>query len=523
MHKLLLVVPDHSNTEINKYIKTLTIPYGVLSLASYVEYYCPETKCEILDFNAIDSKKNPYEELRKKLIEFNPDFLGISAMFNSSFDQIGPICEMAKSINQDINTFAGGVLATNLVEDIFETTELLDAISYGEGEIPLKDMFLSDNIKETLKTHRSWITKNDFINGKKASVTFVQNLDDIPLIDYSKIDINKYTGRTTSDDNLEKRSLPIHSTRGCPYNCIFCCAATNHGKKLRYMSAERFLSDVKTIVDKYQIQKISIDDDQFLFYRERAVKILKGLAELNIEIELASGVNVKFIDKEIASLLKKAGLEIAFIAVESGSQRMLKEIIDKPLDVSQVKPAVEALRNEGLLVHAPFLFGIPGETDEDRALTRQLILEVGFDWNFIFVATPFKGSRLYDVCVDNNYIQPTEISNLNVYKCVIKAPGIDPDEITKYTYELNLDVNFVNNYNYHSGNYKVALGYFSRIAKKYPEHAFAHYYSAKCYKKLGDNKQAQCHMDEYEKIIERDNFWKQYAIDFKLDNLYVKK
>lgn len=515
MSKLLLVVPNYSDEEVNNYSKkNLTVPYGVLSLASYVEYYCPDVKCEILDLNAFENSKAQNNALTNKILEFRPKFVGISAMFNSYFDQIAPLCEVIKKDSPNIIILVGGVLATNLAKEIFDTTDLIDAICHGEGEIPLRDLFLTDDIEKTFKLHPSWLTKKDLHEGKKVSASLVQNLDDIPILQYSKLDLNMYTGRI--NDGTNTKSLPIHSTRGCPYNCIFCSAGTNHGKKIRQMSPERFLSDVKEMIEKYDIKELSIDDDQFLFYKDRAIKILKGLAEFNISIEMASGISIKFIDDEIANLLKEAGLKTAVIAVESGSQRVLEDIIKKPLNISQIEPVVKSLRKAGLFVHAPFIIGLPGETQEDRDLSRKLILEIGFDWNFIFIAMPLKGSRLYDICIENNYISPSDLKNLSAYKCIIKAPNINPEEITEQAYLLNLDVNFVNNYNYINNKYDIALEYFLKIATKYPNHAFAHYYTSKCYKNLGNEKKSYFYLKEFETIIKADENWKNRAIRFNL-------
>lgn len=68
---------------------------------------------------------------------------------------------------------------------------------------------------------------------------------------------------------------------------------------------------------------------------------------------------------------------------------------------------------------------------EDRDLTRNVIIDCGFDWSAISIATPFKGSKLYDICIENKYSSEAELLNPNAYRCVIKAPGIDPEEITK--------------------------------------------------------------------------------------------
>lgn len=522
MTKILFVIPDYANEIIDKHMASKVIPYGVLSLVSYIEHYCPGTDCEIIDFNVIDNPSTHIDILKHELKLKQPDILAISAMYNSCYSKLAPFCEAAKQVLPNVLVLSGGILATNLTQDIFNSTNLLDAVCYGEGEIPFKDLILSNDIKNTLHSHKSWTTKEDYENGKRPSATLVENLDEIPILNYSKVDITKYDNRIASLDGIEKTTLPVHSTRGCPYSCVFCCSGANHGRKTRYMSAKRFLSDVKTIIDKYKIKKLSIDDDQFLFNRERAKEILRGLADFNIEIEMANGLTVKFIDDEIAMLLKNAGLKTAVLAVESGSPRVLKEIINKPLDISQIQPAVKSLRKAGLFIHTFFIIGFPNETQEDRDMTRNLIIDVGFDWNGIFIATPFKGSKLYDICVQNNYIKALDITNPNIYQCQITAPGVNPEEITKQAYLMNLDVNFVNNHNYRNGNYDKAIAYFSKIATRYHDHAFAHYFLAKSLEGIKNNdiNRIKELYTKFDNIINSDIKWKEYAEHF---NLEIKK
>lgn len=511
MTRLLFVVPNYLNDEVGQYSRQmLIIPYGVLSLTSYIEHYCPDVQCEIIDLTTFDNKAEQEYALDEKIKNFSPDIVGISVMFNFCFREIAPLCEKIKDASSDITIFAGGVVATNMARELLDSTDLIDAICMGEGEIPLKDLLANNNFKEAFTSHPSWITKSDLKNGKQPEFQFVDNLDDIPIINYSKIDTTKYSARTASSEGSAV-SLPMHSSRGCPYSCIFCTIGTHHGKRVRVVSAKRFLSDVKTLIEKYNVHKISIDDDQFLFYKDRAIEILKGLAEFDIDIELATGITVKFIDEEVATLLKRAGLKSAFIAVESGSPRVLKDIMKKPLKLSQVKPAVDSLRKAGVIVTSPFVIGFPGETQEDRDLTREFILKTGFDWCYIFVATPFKGSRLYDICVENNYFNPSDFIDLNLNKCVINAPGIVPEEIDRKAYLLNLDVNFVNNYNFKQKNYELALNSFLKITVNFPDHAFSHYYASLCYKNLNDEKNEKYHMKQFEKIIDSDSKWKNFA------------
>ena len=517
INRVLFVIPSYSDNLIDSYTNSVVLPYGVLSLVSYLEHYCPHIKFKVLDFNVKSKDQKDDEILRNEIINFQPDMVGLSIMYNPCKKYIEPFSSVIKKIDSEIFIIAGGIMATNMTREVFAESNLIDAVCFGEGEIPLKDLLTSEDMLLTLKEHKSLFLPNAFEEGKKPIASFVYDLDEIPLLNYSYVDITKYSNRITSKDGSNLVSLPIHTTRGCPFECIFCCSAANHGRKVRYMSAKRFIDDVKQMIEKYHIKKLSIDDDQFLFNRERAKEILIGLSELNIELEMANGLTVKYIDDEMACLLKNAGLKIAVLAIESGSQNVLSKIIKKPLKLEEIAPAVAALKKYGLNVHTFFIIGFPGETEEDRELTRELIIDIGFDWNGIFIATPYKGSRLYELCIQNGYLTEEKIAGATIYRCEITSPGIDPIYITKKAYLMNLDVNFVNNYNYRQGHYEKAVSYFKSVADKYQDHAFAHYYLAKAMEKTANSDdKIKEHFSKYEEIIKSYNEWKEYAEHFNL-------
>jgi anaerobic magnesium-protoporphyrin IX monomethyl ester cyclase len=523
--RILFVIPSYSHAVIDLHSSPVNVvPFGVLSLASYIEHYCPWVECEILDFNTESQETaQQYALLKSKTMNFKPDIAGLSVMYNACKDQIAPFAKIIKDINPDTILITGGIMATNMPDEIFSESLLVDAVCFGEGEIPVRDLLCSNDPHLLFQEHPSWILNNKARNKKQPSQSFVINLDEIPPIHYSLVDGKKYTSQFRNKDGEDGLALPIHSTRGCPFNCIFCCSAANHGRKIRSMSASRFLHDVEQMINEYKITRLSIDDDQFLFHRERAREILTGLASFGIEIEMANGLTVRFIDDEMASLLKNAGLKIAVLAIESGSQRVLKEIIDKPLKLSEVSRAVKALRRQNLSIHSFFIIGFPGETAEDRKMTRDFIVSTGFDWNGIFIATPFPGSRLYDLCREKSYISHDCVLNSNIFECQINAPDIDPKAITRDAYLLNLDVNFVNNYNMSAGMHKKAAGYFDGISKRYPNHAFVHYFLAKALQCIpdGDKVLIQNHFLRYKEIISADTMWHDYTAFFQLSEIIV--
>ena len=278
------------------------------------------------------------------------------------------------------------------------------------------------------------------------------------------------------------------------------------------------VNEVKQMVDLYKIEVLAIEDDNFLADKERAKEILRRLSNLNLRIEFPNGTAIYAIDEEIGKLLKKAGVTTVSLAMESGSDFVLKKIINKPLKLDMVKNAVNILRKNGICVHCAIVLGLPGELEEHREETMRMILTTGFDWVYFNLAVPVVGSRLYKICKDNHYLINDDFDEHNTSKCNIRTPDIDPEYMEEKAYLMNLEANFVKNYNLTIGEYEKASLYFQNVALTYPNHAFAQYFLAKAYEGLGkDENIIKQYRDRFQDLVNTNNVWAKYAKIFKLD------
>jgi radical SAM superfamily enzyme YgiQ (UPF0313 family) len=260
-----------------------------------------------------------------------------------------------------------------------------------------------------------------------------------------------------------------------------------------------------------------IEDDHFLAKKERAIQILTGLKEYkDLRVEFPNGIAAFGITEYIGKLLKEAGATTISLAVESGSDFVLREVINKPLTVEVISKAADILKNVGITTHAFIVIGIPGEKFEHRIETVDMLKRIGFDWVYIFIAIPVAGSRLYDICVENGYLVSDDFSRHLASKGNIKAPEIDPVEIEKEAYEMNLNINFVNKFNLKNGRYNKANEYFIKIAEKYPDHAFAHFYASKAFKGLNLQEKEKYHREKFQSIISEDSDWNNYSKKLKI-------
>ena len=271
-------------------------------------------------------------------------------------------------------------------------------------------------------------------------------------------------------------------------------------KSMRYAGVSTVIDHVRYLVEGFGCNVLTFYDDQFLLNKKRAKEILKGLAQFKIRLEFPNGVSVAFIDDELARLLAEVGTDSINLAIESGSSHVLNDLINKPLKIEQVKPAIDALHKYGIWCFGFFVTGMPGETDEDRVQTVKFIKDVGLDWAGFSDACPIRGSDLYRECIENGYIDKDAPIDMNRY--MINTPEWTAEELVKMSYAMNLEVNFIDNHAMRIGDYELAMREFLAVLERDPTHAFAlHGISVAAAK-------------QYVKILRENRGWQDWLVQF---------
>lgn len=526
--KLLLVVLPYivKNAKVDTKKKSirsfLAFPYGVLTIASYVEKNCINNPIiEILDLN-IDSSESTDDVFEKKLREFQPDIVGFSMSYDISFKWLDSLSHLVKKNDSNIVTVAGGPAVTTAYEEILDRAKKIDAVCYSEGELGLKNLIEAEDPYLEL-SNSPWVTAKTLkkLTGKPVAV--YEDLDKVVDVNYGLVDVNAYSMKeafspfTTYKDGAKQFFMV--TSRGCPFKCVFCAEPSFHGANMRYVDVDKAVDHVTRLVHEYGLNVLTIYDDQILMNKERAKDLFKKLAPLGIRIEMPNGVTMSYIDEEMAYLMKAAGVDTIFLAIESGVKRVLQEIIKKPLAFDRVKPTIEILHKNDIFVCSFFVFGLPGERDDERRANREFILDVGIDWAFFNYATPLRGSELFRQCKENKWVDEKylRLGEVDLTDYILQVPGMNPQSIKQDMFEMNLDVNFVNNRRVRIGDYKTAIASFEEVISRHEEQPFAHYFLADALEKSGaDTQKAKNHRKRFEEIISKDFEWETAAKKFKL-------
>lgn len=547
---LIIVLPFIVESVFAKGVKTrsfLAFPYGPLTIASYIKSKNKEHKVKILDLNLFDNSENSLLDIiNDELESFQPDIVGMSMMFDQSYSYVDKLANLIKHKSSNIPVILGGASASTAWSEIVEEQKNIDAVCFSEGEVAILKLMDSENLFEEFKND-PWITSEKLkLNGKnyKPKSIVENNLNSVVDLDYSFVNVNRYSMKEAFSpfasyrDKQDVKQFFLVTSRGCPFKCVFCAEPSLHGAGMRYADVDSIISHVKKLKDKYGMNVLTFYDDQLLLNVKRAKELFKKLSKLKIRCEAPNGVTLVYIDDEMASLMRDAGFDTLPLAIESGSDYMLNKVIKKPLITRKIGPVVESLHKYDIFVQGYFVIGLPGEREIDRLETVKVIKDAGIDWSGFSLASPVRGSELFQKARENGWVKEEDLKlgNIQGNRYILNSGKIEctTEELIEKSYFMNLDVNFVNNRSMSIGDYSTAIRCFKEVSERYPGHAFAHDYLAKCYANTDSikyKKEIEDNIKIKNQILaeDEDKFWKRAYDYFKknqkgyLENYEFKK
>ena len=505
------------------------MPLGVLSLSAYVKKLA-NTQTKLVDFNVVLNKLISFEYnsfsdffrdylAKQEIIEYRPSLICISALFAPSYQSLLDIARHCRDLFPGACLVAGGGLPTNMYKEIFKDSVCFDALCFGEGERPLLDLAESADKRQCLEANPSWITPKKIKHKRQFKHDFIENLDEIPFFDYDILDLPAYKLNPTiaayTFVKKDKISFPVMTSRGCPHRCCFCSAHTVHGRRVRYYSPNRVQEDLARLKEQCGAEIIIFQDDHFMANKGRALEIIDILKRLKMTAFFPNSLALYALDREVLEALKSTGVNQLVLSVESGSDRVLREIMHKPLNLSIVKRVANDCRDLGIYTDVNILIGLPGETKQDIEEAGNFLKTINANWFRINVATPLVGSEMLAECLKKKYIKGDYLA-CDFKKAIIETEDFTVEYIQTKAYDLNLELNFVANSDMRLKNYKTALRGLENAIKSKNDHAFALYYAARCYDKLGKADKAKKYINNAKMIVAKNVFWRDQARKFSI-------
>lgn len=359
-------------------------------------------------------------ELMEDVLKISPNYVGITST-TITMDNVGNIAREIKKILPAIKVVVGGPHVTALPEETLEKFPWIDICIIGEGDETLLEVLSFYDNNEGQIEDIDGIAFRDK-NGKVIVTprrNFIANLDTLPLPAWDILPpLNKFY--TPPGDSINRMpAVGLVTSRGCPGKCIF-CDNTTFGRKFRYYNTDYLLRMIRELVEVYGVKEIYFMDDYFMASKKRLIDICNALIDANFDLTwTCTGRISKAVDKELLSLMKRAGCWQICYGIESGSQEILNNI-QKGIDLASVRECIEKTRRAGLAVKGFFMLGNFGETEETVKATIDIIIELPLTDFHMCYFVPFPGAEAYKTADKYGRFDKTwRNANLYVPKCFI--------------------------------------------------------------------------------------------------------
>ena len=274
------------------------------------------------------------------------------------------LAQEIKRIYPEAKIIIGGIHAS-LCPETFDG--IADQIVYGEAENIILDI-VEEKITDAV------------VQG-----TAVENLDDLPLINYSLLE----QASTLS-------TIPMMTSRGCPFDCNFCTVTKIFGKRFRMQSPERIIREIKNALQFFHTRTFFFYDDNFTANKKRVVEICNGILDENITITWTTQVRSDVAnDPDLLKLMEQAGCRFFFIGFESISDETL-EAMHKSQTRGDIEKAITVIRSHGISIHGMFIFGDDHDTPETIQATVDFAIRHHIDTVQFMILTPFPGTQYFE-------------------------------------------------------------------------------------------------------------------------------
>ncbi|MFI5151677.1 MAG: B12-binding domain-containing radical SAM protein [Bacteroidia bacterium] len=331
-----------------------------------------------VDFSKYDMDKHKLDlqaELKKKLDDFQPDVIGISAL--SDEVSIGlQVSKIIKQWNSNLPVLWGNKAPTMFQERILEDP-YVDYICIGEGiefmveflDCLTYDKNLTDLKNIAYKDEQGRIRRNELR-------PYFQDLDSLPYLDWSIFDFRHFL--KPYDGNLYIGGDHMIYW-GCPSHCTYCINhayrnlyGTKAGKFIRCYSVDRIINELKFLVQKWGINFFKFHDEDFCIKPLPYFRYLSEEYRKHINIPFTAMVNAHNITKEKIELLAQMNCVSISIGIETGNEKLRKEVLKRHETKEEIIKAIHLLNDAGIRTCAFNMLGIPFETRKTIMETIEL-------------------------------------------------------------------------------------------------------------------------------------------------------
>lgn len=402
-----------------------------------------------LDQRMIDIGESD-EQIENYLKDIRPEIVGISILFSNLSLQAHRIAAISKSLFPKVPVVIGGNHVNAKAEEMMRRDPSIDFAMIRECDFTFASLVECLKAGHDHKQIPGIVYRQGDALVRNRNAGTVRQMDDLPFPARHLINMEKYfkIGKFHNPFSKHPRVANVMCSRGCPENCSFCTTPEMWGQTIRWRSPQNVADEIKSVIDDYGVGEIQFEDDTLTLNRKNLLELCDLIEPFRIKWNTVNGIKVNYHSKDpevqdhMFQRMADAGCYQVCLAIESGNQELLDNLIQKNLDLAVVPQTIESAKKAGIQVHSFFMVGFPGETMEDMEATVEYAGTLDLDSYSLSLYNPLPGTRLFDYSKQNGYLVDDFQEDRILYaKSNIKIPGVTPEEVEKSVSEWNKRLN----------------------------------------------------------------------------------
>ena len=357
-------------------------------------------------------------------IPYDTLFIGISCMFSCEWFLYEALINQIKLKFPNIPIVVGGEHVTAQAQNILKTCDSVDVCVAGEGELTIVEIAkaYSEQIPLSNVDGIFYRKLNQIIKNKSRER--IKDINTIPVPSWSKIPVHRYHQMGFSMASINRKSMPVIASRGCPYKCTFCTSPQMWGTDLFLRKPESIVEEIKFYKNHYDIEHIDFLDIVGVLNRAWVKELLQLMIkeDLNLTWLHGAGTRSEILDNEILDLFKKSNALRIFYAPESGSKETLKRI-KKRVNLKKMTSSMSQANKLGISMRAPLIYGFPEQTLKEafQSLFFSFYLSyIGVDDVVAHAFSAHPGTELHDDLVKRGNINVEKMIENNEYNLFLQ-------------------------------------------------------------------------------------------------------
>ncbi len=407
-------------------------------------------------------------DIRKYVIETNPDVVGISILFSNLADHAHTTARIVKEAKPGVTVVLGGNHVTNAASDylaarllVNESKDLesnfqefanpdIDFALTGECDFTFADL-VEDLSEDRDPTGIAGLVYHHPETGELVFNPTSERIDvkTLPHPARHLMNMEGYfsIGKFHSIQSHSERVLNVMAARGCPEKCTFCTTPDMWGAKVRWRDPQDIYEEIRSCIEEFDIGEVQFEDDTLTANLPNLLQLCDLLEPLGIPWCTPNGTKLNYHrnkQPEMFRRMREAGCYQITLACESGVQRVMDEIIGKRLQIEEIRPAIANAKAAGLLVHTFWIVGFPGETRQEMERTIEVAAESGADSFSVSILTPLPGTPIYrQVVREQAWWDPEKgIQDMIYRNSLVRVDGFDTSlEFENWVNEQNAYLN----------------------------------------------------------------------------------